>query len=130
VAGAGNAPIVRVFIDRACGIGIDDLVSANAWLAPILDEVDELSDSYTLEVSSPGIDRPLRKLADFERFAGVEAKVTTSQPVGERKHFTGMLEGVEGEHVLIDVDGTTYRIPYATVSKARLAADIDSFGKD
>lgn len=125
VAGAEHAPLVRVFIDREDGIGIDDLVGANSWLKPLLDEVPELAERYTLEVSSPGMDRPLRKLADFERFAGTKAKITTMGPVGDRKHFTGVLEGVDGEDVLIDVDGQTRRIPHAAVTKARLEADVD-----
>ena len=130
VAGAGNAPLVRVFVDREAGIGIDDLVSANGWIQPVLDDVDELGEDYTLEVSSPGVDRPLRSMRDFERFAGAEAKITTSRLVEGRKNFTGKLSGVEGVDVLIDVDKTTFRVPHDAVSKARLKVDLDSFGKD
>lgn len=130
VAGAENAPLVRVFIDREGGIGIDDLVGANGWIQPILDEVPELEGRYTLEVSSPGVDRPLRRLNDFTRFAGSKVRLTTFGPVGDRKHFHGTIEGVDGEDVLIDIDGTEHRIPHSAVSKARLDADIEILRKD
>ena len=89
VVGAGDAPIIRVFIDRDAGIGIDDLASANGWIRPVLDDLPEVGDTCTLEVSSPGIDRPLRKQADFSRFAGKQAKITTSQPVEGRSTSPG-----------------------------------------
>jgi ribosome maturation factor RimP len=125
VAGAKNAPLVRVYLDREGGLDIDAIASANAWVIPVLDEVPELTDRYTLEVSSPGIDRPLCTLGDFERFTGSDAKVTCSQPIEGRKHFTGTITGTEGESIILDAEGTTYRIPLDAVSKARLRAEID-----
>jgi ribosome maturation factor RimP len=125
VAGAKHAPLVRVYLDREGGLDIDALTSANGWIKPVLDEVAELGDSYTLEVSSPGIDRPLRKMADFQRFAGEQVKLTTTGPVDGRKHFTGTLSGVDGDLVIVEVDGVEYRIPFETVSKANLKAEID-----
>lgn len=125
VAGAKHAPLVRVYLDREGGLDIDAIAGANAWVIPVLDEVPELAGRYTLEVSSPGIDRPLCTLGDFERFTGSNAKVDCTRPIDGRKHFTGTITGVEGEDVLLDADGTTYRIPLDAVSKARLQAEID-----
>lgn len=128
-AGHANAPIIRVYLDRDGGIGIDDIANANSWIKDVLDAQPEYHGDYSLEVSSPGIDRPLVKLGDFTRFAGSDAKITTTGLVEGRKHFTGRLIGVEGEDVLIDVDGTTFRIPHGSVRTARLRVEID-FNKE
>ncbi len=125
IAGASHAPLVRVYLDRDGGIDIDTIAAANRWVAPLLDEQPELRDRYTLEVSSPGIDRPLRSLADFERFAGQRAEITTSQAVAERKRFTGVLEGVQGTDILIATDDGTHRLSHGSITKARLKATVD-----
>jgi ribosome maturation factor RimP len=129
VAGAQAAPIVRVYLDREGGIDIDAIASANVWIKEVLDELPETADRYTLEVSSPGIERPLRTRTDFERFAGSQAKVTSRELIDGRKSFTGTLAGVQGETVLIEMDGTTYTIPLGAIDKARLRVEID-FNKE
>ncbi|HEX9093422.1 MAG TPA: ribosome maturation factor RimP [Coriobacteriia bacterium] len=127
--GQSNAPLVRVYLDRESGLDIDAIAAANAWVKEVLDAEPKLAANYTLEVSSPGIERPLVKLADFDRFAGWDAKITTTGPVEGRKHFTGRLLGVEGTDVLIEVDGTKYRVPHGAVRTARLRVEID-FNKE
>jgi ribosome maturation factor RimP len=129
LAGAQRNPLVRVYLDREGGIGIDDIAKASSWIKPVLDEVPEFARGYSLEVSSPGIERPLTKLVDYERFAGKEAKVSTSAEIDGRKQFTGTLGGIDGSDVLLDVDGTTMRVPFRSIAKARLALKID-FGNE
>lgn len=128
-SGQARTPLVRVYLDRDGGMDIDAITTANTWVKNVLDAQPEFASGYALEVSSPGIERPLVKLADFVRFADNRAKITTAQPVEGRSHFTGTLLGVEGADVLVDVDGTTYRIPHGAVRTARLRVDID-FAKE
>lgn len=123
VAGSAGRPTVRVFLDRPGGIDLDAITEANGFVSPVIDDL--VPGAYTLEVSSPGIERPLVKLADFERFAGEEASVRTGRPIEGRSNFTGRITAVEGDTIVLDVDGTTYRIPHESVSKARLRAEID-----
>lgn len=129
VAGARTAPIVRVYLDRESGIDIDAIASANVWIKGVLDGLPETADRYTLEVSSPGIERPLRTRGDFERFAGSQAKITSRVLVEGRKSFSGTLMGVQGEAVVLEMDGTTYNIPLGAIDKARLRVEID-FNKE
>lgn len=127
--GHAHQPLVRVYLDREGGLDIDAIASANAWVKDVLDVQPEFAKGYTLEVSSPGIERPLVKPADFERFKDSRVKVTTREPVGGRSHFTGQLLGMEGDEVLLEVDETTYRIPHETIRTARLRVDVD-FAKE
>lgn len=129
VVGHKNDPTVRVYLDREGGIDIDAIAAANEWVDATLEHVKELSSTYTLEVSSPGIERPLRRLVDFSRFAGERADIRTDVLVDGRKRFQGTIAGVEGSDVLVDVDGTTYRVPHDAISKAKLRVTID-FGQE
>lgn len=129
LAGSQRNPVVRVYLDREGGIGIDDIAKANKWLKAQLDVVPAYTNGYTLEVSSPGIERPLMTLAHFERFAGSDAAVSVSPEIDGHKRFTGTITSVEGTDVLFDVDGTTIRVPLRAITKARLRAEID-FGRE
>jgi ribosome maturation factor RimP len=129
IVGQKNEPTVRVYLDREGGIDIDAIAAANEWVGATLDDVKELSGTYTLEVSSPGIERPLRKLVDFARFVGSTADIRTDVLVDRRKRFGGTIAGVEGSDVLVDVDGTTYRVPHDAIVKAKLRVTID-FGQE
>lgn len=124
LAGADHEPIVRVYLDRDGGIDLDAICAANSWVTQELDDMPELSDTYTLEVSSPGIERPLRKLSDFQRFAGQTVELKT-RPIDGRSKFTGTIDGVDGEDVLVSADGTQHRVPSAAIKKAKLKVDID-----
>lgn len=125
LAGAKHRPIVRVYVDKDGGITLDDVAEANAWIDTALDALGEPAGPYTLEVSSPGIERPLRKPADFRRFTGSKAEVRTTAPLDGRKQFTGVIASADEEAVTLDVDGAEVRLPYDNVSKARLRVDID-----
>lgn len=106
--------------DHDKDIIVEDCVKVSRALSEMLDEKDPISENYTLEVSSPGIDRPLTKWENFERFAGYEAKVETLNPVCDRKRFKGVLKGVDGKNVIMDMDGTEYQIPFDDIAKAKL----------
>jgi ribosome maturation factor RimP len=129
VGGTSRAPLVRVFLDREGGIDIDSITAANAWIKEALDPLPETKERYTLEVSSPGIERTLRTPADFERFAGSKVKVTTRVLVDGRKHFTGVLHGLDGDAASIEVGDTVHTVPLAAIDTARLRVDFD-FSKE
>ena len=124
-AGGSRAMTIRIYLDREGGIDIEAIASSNAWIAEALDGVRALSGRYTLEVSSPGIDRILRTVRDYERFAGQRASVHTDSPIDGRSRFTGTILGVEGDVVLLEIDDTTVRVPLARIDRARLKADLD-----
>ena len=127
VAGPENKPIVRVFIDKPQGVTHDDCSEMSLHLGTILDVEDFIHASYTLEVSSPGLERGLYKRADYERFAGSDAKMKTRQPIDGQRNFRGRLLGVDGSDVLFD-DRTTgkVRIPLDIITKANLEVDVSS----
>ncbi|QEL54533.1 ribosome maturation factor RimP [Chromobacterium paludis] len=108
----------RVFLDKPGGITVEDCVLVSNHLTRLF--MVENVDYERLEVSSPGLDRPLKKEADFVRFAGQLAKIKTRMPIEQQKKFTGRLAGVEDGSVKLDVDGRIVVIPFANIDKARL----------
>lgn len=124
VAGAKKAPTIRVYIDTPDGVSFDELSSAQAWINDLMDELDPFPGAYTLEVSSPGIDRPLRTAEHFARFVG-DTAVLKTQPVDGRGSWTGVIASVEGDVVVLDVDGAEARIPMDTIKRAHLKGTID-----
>jgi ribosome maturation factor RimP len=127
LAGGHAQPILRVFLDKDGGVGIDDICQANEWVSALLETDEPFEGPYTLEVSSPGIDRPLRKDADFERFTGSVATLKT-RPIDGRTRFTGTIEGVQGDVVVLDIEDELVRIPFSDVRNARLKGEVD-FGQ-
>lgn len=125
VVGASKAPTIRVFIDAHGGVSFDELSSAQAWINDIMDELDPFPGAYTLEVSSPGIDRPLRTREHFERFAGENVSVKTAGKIEGRSTFAGELCGMDGDDVLIDVDGQRVRVPYGAIKRAHVKGTVD-----
>jgi ribosome maturation factor RimP len=125
VAGPENKPIVRVFIDKPQGVTHDDCSEVSLHLGTILDVEDFIHASYTLEVSSPGLERGLYKRADYERFAGSDAKMKTRLPVNGQRNFRGRLLGVDGDEVLFD-DRTNgqVKIPLEIIKQANLEVDV------
>lgn len=118
---------VQIMAERPDGmLDVEECATISRQLSPILDAHDPISGHYTLEVSSPGIDRPLVRPSDFENWAGYEAKVEMRELVAGRKRFRGMLEGTEGDELRIEVDlgGELGRqvvgLPIALVADARL----------
>ena len=105
--------------DRA-GMTVDDCADISRAVSALLDVEDPLEGAYELEVSSPGIDRPLTRLDDYARFAGFEAKVELSMPVDGRKRFRGRLKGVSGDRVVIVTEDGEADLPFGAIQKAKL----------
>ena len=126
VAGPENKPLVRIFIDKPDGVTHQDCSEVSLHVGTILDVEDFIHASYTLEVSSPGIERGLYKPQDYERFAGSLAKLKTRKPINGQRNFRGQVVGIEGDNVLFD-DRTNGRvqIPFDTIVKANLELDVD-----
>jgi ribosome maturation factor RimP len=113
---------VQVMAERTDGktMTVDDCAQLSRAISPVLEVEDPVAGSYTFEVSSPGIDRPLVRLRDYERFAGFEAKIEMARPMGERRRFQGRLMGTDGEKVLLSVDGTEVALVYDDIRRAKL----------
>jgi len=125
VAGPENKPIVRVFIDKPHGVTHDDCSDVSLHLGTILDVEDFIHASYTLEVSSPGLERGLYKRADYERFAGSDAKLKTRQPIEGQRNFRGRILGIDENEVLFeDRTNGRVRIPFDIITKANLEVDL------
>ena len=129
VVGAKRAPIVRVRIDHADEelptISLDEISAQSAWVNEVIDELDPFPGSFMLEVSSPGLARPLRKRHDFERFAGQNVQLTTTATEGRRK-FTGELLGMEGDVVRLSCDGQTFEIPFDQIKNCKIKPSFDA----
>jgi ribosome maturation factor RimP len=119
--------LVRLYLDKPGGIGLDDLQSVSEEVSAILDVEDPLTSSYTLEVSSPGLDRPLRTEGDYRRFVGRLAKVSSYEPVEGRRHWTGRLVAVEDGVVSLTLEregGSVARIPFGKIAHGRLEVEL------
>lgn len=118
---------LQIMIESPAGraITVDDCAAVSRAVSAILDAADPIAEAYTLEVSSPGIDRPLVRLADFERFAGFEARLETDRPLDGRRRFIGRLVGVADGNVRLHADGSVHDIPFAAVSRAKLVITDD-----
>lgn len=116
--------VLRLFIDKPGGkVGVEECTAASNALNPALDVEDFIPHEYSLEVSSPGINRPLKKKAHYEQVVGQKVRVKTFGPVGEppRKNFVGVLKAVQGEAVQVEVDGgAAFSIPIKDIAKANL----------
>lgn len=123
--------VIRVFIDRPGpsatpeeSVSIEDCEQVNREMSTILDVEDPLPFAYTLEVSSPGLDRPLRSLEDYRRFAGRYSKVVVKEPVDNQKAFEGHLRGIEGDAVLLEApNGRMHRLPFSLITRGRLEVE-------
>lgn len=123
VSGDGGRAVMRVFIDSPDGITVDNCADISYQVSGILEVEDPLRGRYTLEVSSPGLDRPLVTLEHFNQFMGERMKIRCSEPVLGRKKFTGRLESIEDGTLIIAVDNEVYEIPLEIVEKANLALE-------
>ena len=102
----GQRKTLQIMADRPeGGIEVEDCARISTAVSAVLDVEDPLEDAYTLEVSSPGIDRPLTRLKDFDAWTGFEARLETTEPIDGRRRFKGTLQGTEGDEVLIEIDG-------------------------
>lgn len=126
----GDRLQLQVMVERQDGqaMVVDDCADLSRAISAILDVEDPIADAYTLEVSSPGIDRPLVRLRDFERFAGHEARIDTNVSVNGRRRFRGRLLGVEGDVVRVSVEGEDIDVPFSAISKAKLVLTEELLG--
>jgi len=116
----GGQNVLRVYIDSPKGITVDDCARVSRQVSAILDVEDPIAEAYVLEVSSPGLDRPLTKREDFERHAGETVKVRMNEAVQGRRNFKGTLVGLEGDAVVVVVDNERFSLPIAHIERARL----------
>lgn len=120
----GRRSTLRIFIDAPSGITLDDCGRVSHQVSGLLDVEDPIPGAYELEVSSPGLDRPLRTAADFEHFAGHEVTLKTYGQVNGRRRFRGTLVGLEDGQVVLDVAGERIRFPRAGLDKVRLVPEL------
>jgi ribosome maturation factor RimP len=115
--------ILRLYIDKPGGVTLNDCVYVSRQVSDLLDVTLDDVGAYNLEVSSPGIDRPLGKMSDYDRFKGNTVKIKTARPVNGRKNFTGMLAGITEGMVFLKIAEDTLQIPFENISRARLIND-------
>jgi len=116
----GKHSVVRVYIDSPAGITVDDCAVVSEQVSSVLDVEDPISGEYTLEVSSPGLDRPLFKLQHFFGFVGETVEVRLRSAIEGRRKYKGILKGVEGEDIVIQIDDHEFLLPYGVIEKARV----------
>ena len=114
--------LLRVFIDKAGGIGVEDCVAVSNQLTRLF--AVEGIDYDRLEVSSPGLDRPLKREADFQRFAGREVKLRLRVPRAGQRNFVGRIVSIAGGKLVLDVDGTAIEVEVAGIDRANLVPEI------
>jgi ribosome maturation factor RimP len=119
---AGNNSILRLFIDHENGIDVDDCAEVSRQVGAILDVEDPISSEYSLEVSSPGVDKPLFEKAHFEAVIGEVVNVKISMPLNGRRKFKGQLMAIENDTLIIEVDSIDYEIVISNIDKANLVA--------
>ena len=118
----GRKGLLRVFIDKEAGVNLSDCERVSRQLSAFLDVEDPLPGRYVLEVSSPGLDRPLRTLEHFRRFRECQAKVRLREPRESRRMLNGRLLGICDESIVMDVDGDIWRLQPAEIASARLVS--------
>lgn len=127
IVGQGRDRAVRVFIDKPQGVTHEDCAAMSLHVGTILDVEDFIPAAYTLEVSSPGLERGLYKREDYARFAGHAAKLKTREAINGQRNFRGALVSIENDSVIFD-DKTNgrVRIPFASIAKANLEIDVEA----
>jgi ribosome maturation factor RimP len=133
--GRGKGATLQIMAERLDGVGmsVDDCAAISQASSAILDVADPIPGAYTLEVSSPGIDRPLVRPADFQRFAGFEARIETDRLIEGRKRFKGRIAGLEtaedGDRVTVADGQDVWQVPFRAITKAKLVLTDDLIAK-
>ena len=116
----GRHSLLRIYIDSDAGINVDDCANVSHQVSAVLDVEDPIQGEYTLEVSSPGLDRPLFTAAHFQRYSGEQVDIRMHVYIDGRKKFKGLLKGIDNGQVLVEVDGNVYELPLEDIEKAKL----------
>lgn len=116
----GRHSLVRIYIDAQKGISVDDCAAVSAQVGSVFDVEDPISGEYTLEVSSPGMDRLLFRLDQYAGYIGESVELRLRSAFEGRRKFKGILKGIEGDDVVIQVDDHEYLLPYSAIEKARV----------
>ncbi|MFP4243923.1 MAG: ribosome maturation factor RimP [Ectothiorhodospira sp.] len=122
----GHSALLRLFIDAPDGVTLDDCAAVSDQVSGLLDVEDPIPVPYRLEVSSPGLDRPLFERAHYERYQGQAVRVRTAWPVEGQRNFRGVIRSVDQDGVELEVDGRWVRLPLAAVTRARLVPHFES----
>jgi ribosome maturation factor RimP len=121
----GGTPILRVYIDQENGVTISDCAQLSKKASVLLDVEDLIASNYVLEISSPGLDRPLFKEADYERFTGEEIRLSTIVKIENRRNFKGTIEDFSNGLLSLNCAGQKFTIPFEKIKKARLVYRFD-----
>lgn len=117
--------VLRIYIDHDDGITVDDCAKVSRQISAVIDVEDPIEMAFDLEVSSPGVNRPLFKFSDYQKYTGSLAKIKLAVALNGRKNFNGMLQGVdENQQVIVDVDNEIFELPYQDIAKANLVTKI------
>ncbi len=116
----GRHTTLRIFIEREAGVMLEDCEKVSRQISAVLDVEDPISGEYTLEVSSPGVDRPLFTLDHYKRFTGQKAELRLRIPFDGRRKFSGIISGVEADEVILQVDNEEYLFPIDSIEKANI----------
>ncbi|MDF7667253.1 ribosome maturation factor RimP [Orbaceae bacterium ESL0727] len=121
----GRYPVLRVYIDSEAGVTVDDCADVSRQISAVMDVEDPINDAYTLEVSSPGMDRPLFTLAQYERFIGEEVNLTLRIAVANRRKWKGRIKSVADEMITLIVDGHDEVFAFSNIQKANLVPNFN-----
>ena len=116
--------VLRLIIDKQDGISLEDCAAVSREISQLLDIEDFVDQAYNLEVSSPGLNRPLKSMADFERFTGRKAKIKTIEPLAGKHVFIGRIRKTEGETIILEIGRKEVTMPFSQVARARLEIEL------
>ncbi|MGR8920911.1 MAG: ribosome maturation factor RimP [Gammaproteobacteria bacterium] len=126
---SGGGDLVRLYIDQDEGITVEDCEQVSRQVSDVLDVEDAIAGEYTLEVSSPGVDRPLFTLDQHTRFIGEEIRLKLRKLVNGRRRVAGVLRAVRDESLIVDVEGEEFSVPYPEVERSRLSGEVSLAGR-
>ncbi len=124
----GKHAFLKIYIDAEDGINVDDCARVSSQVSSVLDVEDPISGEYTLEVSSPGLDRRLFRLEHYAAFAGSDVKISLKRPYEGSRKYKGRLQGIEGDEVVLYKDGEEFLFPFEEIDKANVVPDFSASG--
>lgn len=120
-----HSGVLRIFIDHENGITVEDCAAVSHQVSGVLDVEEPIGGAYDLEVSSPGLDRPLFTAEHYERYSGREAQVRLRAPLNRRRRYSGVLRGVRDDKVILEMEGQEVELPFDMIEQARLVPKFD-----